>query len=46
MRGSLAALEQLVVRERGGQLIVASHAPEVWAHFRGAGALVELKGRG
>ena len=46
MRGSLAALEQLVVRERRGQLIVASHAPEVWAHFRGEGAMVELKGRG
>lgn len=46
MRGSLAALEELVVRGRGGQLIVASHAPEVWAHFRGAGAMIELKGRG
>ncbi len=46
MRGSLATLEHLVVRLRGVQLIVASHAPEVWAHFRGAGALVELKGRG
>lgn len=45
MRGSLSALEQLVVRERGGQLIVASHAPEVWSHFRGTGAMVDLKGR-
>ena len=45
MRGTMAVLEQ-VVREMGGQLLVASHAPEVWNHFLPRGALVELSGRG
>ncbi|MCB9758913.1 MAG: AAA family ATPase [Alphaproteobacteria bacterium] len=44
MRGSLAVLESFVA-ERGGQLLVASHAPEVWAHFRRPGSLIELEGR-
>lgn len=46
MRGSLAALEELVVDHLGGQLIVASHAPEVWDHFRAQRAWVDLPGRG
>jgi len=44
MGGSIAVLEEVVTRG-GGQLIVASHAPEVWHHFRGRGALIELDGR-
>ncbi len=34
MRSNLAVLEQYVVHQMKGQLIVASHAPEVWDHFR------------
>ena len=42
MRGSIAVTESLVARSFGGQLLVASHAPEVWDHFRMSGALVDL----
>lgn len=45
MAGSVAVLEEAVTRT-GGQLIVASHAPEVWNHFRGRGAIIELVARG
>lgn len=41
-RTSLVYLEQLVVRELQGQLIVASHAPEVWRHFRQRHSRIEL----
>jgi predicted ATPase len=46
MRGGLAALERLVVERLSGQLIVASHAPEVWDHLRGRRAWEDLEGRG
>ena len=29
-------------KELGGQLIVASHAPEVWAHFPDRNAILNL----
>lgn len=41
MRASLSVLDAIVA-EFGGQLIVASHAPEVWDHFRRKDALLEL----
>lgn len=44
MRGSLAVLQSLIHDEFGGQLVVASHAPEVWDHFRAARAVVDLGG--
>jgi hypothetical protein len=34
MRSNLAVLEHFVIEKMNGQLIVASHAPEVWDHFR------------
>jgi len=42
MRGSLAVLEQIIRDEFDGQFILASHAPEVWDHFRRDGAIVDL----
>ena len=43
MRGSLAVLASIITsRELRGQLIVASHAPEVWAHFSDRNALLDL----
>ena len=42
MRSNLAVLEQYVVHQMKGQLIVASHAPEVWDHFRVNRLLVGL----
>lgn len=42
MRASLAVLETIITEEFHGQLIVASHAPEVWDHFRHTGALIDL----
>lgn len=45
MGGSVAVLEDVVTRN-GGQLIVASHAPEVWEQFRGRGSLVDLSPTG
>lgn len=42
MRGSIAVTEALVDRVFRGQLLVASHAPEVWDHFRMSGAIVDL----
>lgn len=44
MRGSMAVLER-VVQGLDGQLLVASHAPEVWDHFRPTGAFIELPER-
>jgi predicted ATPase len=41
MRGSVAVMESLITRN-GGQLLVASHAPEVWDHFRAKGTLIDL----
>ncbi len=43
MRGSLAVLHSLIAKEFNGQLLVASHAPEVWDHFKGSGTIIELK---
>jgi AAA domain, putative AbiEii toxin, Type IV TA system len=45
MGGKLAVIETLVA-ENGGQLFAASHAPEVWNHFRRPGALIDLDGGG
>lgn len=42
MRSNLAVLERYVVRHMGGQLIVASHAPEVWDHFRIGRLIIDL----
>ncbi len=42
MRANLAVLEQFVTVERKGQLIVASHAPEVWDHFRWPRLILDL----
>jgi hypothetical protein len=42
MRGSIAVTEALIAKEFWGQLLVASHAPEVWDHFRMTGALIDL----
>lgn len=43
MRGSLAVMDALI-ESKGleGQLFVASHAPEVWDHFRRRDAIVDL----
>jgi ABC-type transport system involved in cytochrome c biogenesis ATPase subunit len=43
MRGSLAVLHSLIAQEFAGQLIVASHAPEVWDHFSATGSIIELE---
>jgi hypothetical protein len=45
MRGSVATLEYLT-RGREGQLIVASHAPDVWEHFWARKAFIDLLGAG
>lgn len=42
MNSSLAAIHRHVADEIGGQLIVASHAPEVWDYFRTTHALIDL----
>jgi predicted ATPase len=42
MRANLGLLENYVVNEMGGQLIVASHAPEVWDHFRVRRPMIDL----
>jgi hypothetical protein len=45
MRGSLAVIDALVTTDEfHGQLFVASHAPEVWDHFRRPGVIIELGG--
>lgn len=45
IRPSLAALHELV-RRLDGQLILASHAPEVWRYVEDRGLNVDLDGRG
>lgn len=42
MRTNLAVLERYVMQRMKGQLIVASHAPEVWDHFRVNRRMVDL----
>jgi AAA domain, putative AbiEii toxin, Type IV TA system len=43
MRGSLAVIEALIASpDIDGQLFVASHAPEVWDHFRRHDAILDL----
>jgi len=43
MRGSLAVMDALIASPAlEGQLFVASHAPEVWDHFRRREAIVDL----
>lgn len=42
MRGSLSVIDALVSGEFQGQLLVASHAPEVWDYFRPTGAILDL----
>ena len=45
MRGSLAVIDALVTSDEfHGQLFVASHAPEVWDHFRRPGVIIDLGG--
>ena len=41
----LASIEQLV-QERGGQLIITSHAVDVWHRYENHGKRIELKTRG
>lgn len=43
LRGNVAVLDALA-RRGGGQLLVASHAPDVWRHFDVDHAFVELEG--
>lgn len=42
MSGSLAAIHQFIADELHGQLLVASHAPEVWDYFRTTNAVIDL----
>ena len=42
MRGSLSSIDQIISEHFGGQLLVASHAPEVWDYFRRTDAIVDL----
>jgi hypothetical protein len=42
MRSSLAVIDRIIATEFNGQLIVASHAPEVWDHFRRTDAIIDL----
>lgn len=42
MRLNLSVLQEYVVNKMNGQLIVASHAPEVWEHFRHTNLLIDL----
>ena len=44
MRGSLSVMDAVISERFGGQLLVASHAPEVWDYFRPSGALLDLGG--
>lgn len=44
MRGSLSVIDALVSEEFHGQILVASHAPEVWDYFRPTNAIVDLGG--
>ncbi len=43
MRSSLSVIDQLIEEEFRGQLLVASHAPEVWDYFRRSNAIVDLE---
>jgi len=43
MRGSLSILADLVATKFKGQLLIASHAPEVWDHMRLAGTFLDLE---
>jgi ABC-type molybdenum transport system ATPase subunit/photorepair protein PhrA len=45
MRTNLAVIEDFVVRQMGGQLIIASHAPEVWDRFHAVRLLIDLNDR-
>jgi hypothetical protein len=42
IRGSLSVIDAIVSRHFHGQLMVASHSPEVWDYFRPTGAIVDL----
>lgn len=42
MRSSLAAIHDFVAEDLGGQVLVASHAPEVWDYFHAPNSLVDL----
>ncbi|WP_437678882.1 hypothetical protein [Sorangium sp. So ce131] len=42
MRTNLAVIERFAVQNMEGQLIVASHAPEVWDHFRVGRRMIDL----
>lgn len=42
MRGTLSVIDAMISEEFNGQLMVASHAPEVWSYFRQSESLVDL----
>lgn len=42
IRGHMQFLSQVVTRDLGGQLFVASHAPDVWEHYASSGHIVDL----
>jgi len=42
MRSSLAAIHDFVAEDLGGQVVVASHAPEVWDYFHAPNSLIDL----
>jgi hypothetical protein len=44
MRGSLSVMDAVLSAVFDGQLLVASHAPEVWDYFRPTGAILDLGG--
>jgi len=45
MRSSLAAIHDFVAGDLGGQVLVASHAPEVWDYFHTPNSLIDLGAR-
>jgi hypothetical protein len=42
MRSSLSVIDQMIDEDFAGQLLVASHAPEVWDYFHRTGSIVDL----
>jgi hypothetical protein len=42
--GVLTTLERMALPE-GGQMLLTSHAPEVWRRYAGLGVRVTLEGR-
>lgn len=44
MSGSLSVIDEIVSEQFGGQMLVASHAPEVWDYFHASDAIIDLGG--